>query len=236
MRKSFGFTLLALLVGACAIPDVTIVESLDGEAGNSGSDEGGAPSEGGTRSGDAGMSGKANSGAGEAGDDGGGTAGNSPSTGGTSATGGKGSGGSGANPNAGSTSTGGSGGDPSGAVAKFCNNVTVGGEFTDFVLRIGTGQNRVSIVATSGSCQPIVNEDCASVPTGSAVPFTVVDANDEEWWGGDLTIAAGEAWIYAFDYDADAQAVTFVGLSEGITAEQCAGADFEDVFASSAEP
>jgi hypothetical protein len=233
MRKIFGFTLFALLVGACAIPDVTIVGSLDGAAGDSGTDEGGAPSEGGTRNSDAGTSGKGNPEPGAGGEDGSGTAGSSPSTGGTSTTGGKGSGGSGANPSAGSTSTGGSGGESPGAVAKFCNNVTVDGQFTDFVLRIGAGEDEVSIVAASGTCQPIVNEDCASVPTGDAVPFTVVDSNDEEWWGGDLTIAPGEAWIYAFDYDATAGQVSFSGLSEGITAEQCAGADFDDVFGSS---
>jgi hypothetical protein len=243
MRKSNIFPWLALLVAACAVPDVKIVDSLDGASGDATVDDGGGPNEGGTK-GD-GKSGSGNN-PGASGDDDGGGTGATPSVGGSSSpTGGRPSGGSGASPSGGSSPaggsnpSGGSGGSgplPPGAVAKFCNNVTVAGALTDFVLRIGTGSSQASIVATSGECAPVQYDDCAGVPTGEDLPFTVEDLAGMEWWGGMLTISPGEAWIFGFDYDTDAQELAFAGVSEGITELECAAASFEDVFPSGPTP
>jgi hypothetical protein len=239
MRNKKSWTLVALLLGACAIPDVEIDPSLDGSSGGSASsDDGGTSNHAGK-----GSTGKAGSdspitdaGADTGGTSSGGTssggmsetgqAGEPPSVGGTFGTSGKASGGSGGTRPAGGTGgTGGTGVPPAGAVAKFCNAVSFEGSAVDMELRVGSGASMVRIVATTGTCQPVVNHACTPIPTGSAVPVTVYNkSNNLLVWTVSGDIAAGDAWIFSLYFNDTTQAVEFRG--DPFTAAQCAATDF----------
>jgi len=234
MRNQKSWALLAWFVGACAIPNVEIDDSLGGSSGGSpSSDDGGTSNHAGSKN----QNGK-DGGAGpttDAGADTGGTsetgqAGEPPSVGGS--TGGTASGGSGGTRPAGGTGTGGTGGTgvpPAGAVAKFCNEVTINGAAVDMELRIGTGANMVSIVATTGTCKPVVNHACSPIPIGSAVPVNVFDKANNEVWMAMPKIAAGDAWVFSLYFNDATQMLGFAGKQE-TTAAQCSSTDFGDLF------
>jgi hypothetical protein len=236
MQNKKSWALVALLVvGACAIPNVEIDNSLGGSSGGSASsDEAGKSNHGGTISsiGEAGGPGPTtDAGADSGGTSSGGTsetgqAGEPPSVGGSVGTGGKGSGGSGGTRPTGGT--GGTGVPPAGAVAKFCNEVTISGQAVDMELRIGSGASMVRIVATTGTCKPVVNHACTAIPTGSLVPVNVFDASNKQYVANALDIAAGDASIFSFYFDESTQMPQFA-RQQG-TAAQCAATDFSDIF------
>ena len=220
MRNKKSWSLLALLLGACAIPDVDVVDWHDSAGGSSSSDEGGT-SQGGTK----GPAGKAGS--------------TSPTTDGGAGSGGTGDTGPGGEPSVGgsigtggsrpSGGTGGSGVPPAGAVAKFCNEVTISGQAVDLELRIGSGASPVRIVARTGTCQPVVNTPCKAIPTGTAVPVKVYDVAGNNLWMASPAIVAGDAWIFTFFFDENTQMVGFAGKSDNTPAE-CSSTDFDDFF------
>jgi hypothetical protein len=217
---------LALLLGACAIPDIEVVDSLDRGSGGSTS-KAGAANQAGTKSpsnqggidsteGGAGPGGESSEG-GTNNNPGGGTpTGGNPPLGGNSPTGG--GGGSGGAP-------------PKNAVAKFCNAVVIGGEVIDLDLRIGSGSSLVHLVAESGTCSPTVGRACQAIPSGASVPVEVYDLDDNVIWSTTLRIAANSAWIFAFYFDEDAQEPGLSVESNG-TASECSATDFDDLFPS----
>lgn len=225
MRNSQWCAWLALLVVACAVPNVDIVDSLDDSGSNDDGNAGNGNGNG--NAGDGGKQGGGKGGSGSTADagDGSGNVGTDGGAGQASSGGQTGSGASGSN-------TGGSGTTPppTGAAAKFCNEVTYNGEYIDVELRVGTEDDYVSIVATTGTCQPMVNDDCTAIPTGDAVPVTLYDVNGSPLTDpGTVKISDGEGWIFYFYYDETQQAAVLDGGTHG-TPDQCSDVDFDDVF------
>jgi hypothetical protein len=239
MRTERAWFLLAALIGACAIPNVEIVDSLDGaSAGATSSNEGGTSSHAGTK-GSTGKAGSANPTAGASTDSGGAAdmgQGGEPSVGAAPTSGGTATGGSG-----GSRPTGGSGGSgpvTAGAVAKFCNEVTYLGAAVDLQLRIGTGASMVKIVASTGTCQPVVSHDCTPISIGTKTIDVYFLDGTAFWTGSTATFKAGQAWVFAAYYDENAQMPMFSGTpgSPALTADECASLDFSDLFPAAPPP
>ncbi len=222
MASKRAWSLLALVLGACAIPNISIVDSLDETSGGS-SSKSGAANRGGTKNEpQGGNAGEEDTAAGnDSGANGGteSTAGTGPSTAGTAPSGGGGSG-----PMPAKT-----------AVAKFCNAVVVSGEPVSFDLRIGEGANLVHIVAASGTCSPIVNRACVPIPTGSAVPVGIYDLDGRELYPRAVRIEPGDAWIFTLYYDEVAEDAEIAGISD-ISAEDCQSSDFDTLFGEATPP
>jgi hypothetical protein len=204
MRKILIFPAISLFMAACAVPDVKLVDSFD-DGGEPSSDDGGESSQGGSKN---------------------------PDNGGAPSIGGQPSGGSGpTNPSGGS---GGSGPSPLPAVAKFCNDVSIDNQSVEYELLIGTGSKQVSIIASSGACEPVVLDDCTTIPTGGSVPLEVIDYQGLSAYTDSLPVAAGDAFIFAVYYDADEDAVRFGGQT--VTAQECAAADYDPLFTDGTTP
>lgn len=217
MASKRAWSLLALLLGACAIPNISIVDSLDAPSGGAGSNESGTTNHAGTKNDPQG----GNSGAPDMPD------GPEPGTageGGTSPSGGTDLGGRPA------TGGGGSGPMPAKtAVAKFCNAVVVAGEPASFDLRVGDGANLVHLVAESGTCSPVVNRACLPIETGSNVPVGVFDLDGNELYPALVRIEPGDAWIFTLYYDETAKEARLAGKND-ITPSECSTTDFDDLF------
>jgi hypothetical protein len=225
MRFGRSWLLLGVLLGSCVIPDVEIVDSPDSTSGASASsNEGGASNHAGTK-GSTGKAGSANptTGAGGAADIG---QGGEPSFGATATSGGRATGGAGGSGTTGGT--GGSGPVPPGAVAKFCNGVTYLGQSVDLELRIGTGASTVRMVASTGTCQPVVPHDCTPITTGTKALNVYFPDGTPFWTDSTADIKAGQAWVFAVYYDDRTQQGMFDGTpgSPALTAEQCAAVDY----------
>lgn len=231
MRSKTAWALLALIVGACAIPDVRIVDSLD----DTGTHDGGAPSDSGGTKSSAGKTGNsAGDGTGGTNDGEGGDTSSGAQPSGGKASGGSGgsSGGRGGSGGAGNGGggRGGSGPLPSGdAIAKFCNEVTLGGEEVDIELHIGPVSDPTIIVARTGTCEPIVYADCTSIPTGLKMPIQVYDLDGNLYWEGSADFTEGEAWLFVFYYDTEAATPDLVARAD-LTAQECAETDFETLY------
>lgn len=222
MQKKYFWSLFALLPIACAIPDISIVDSLDSSGGKSQ----GGKNQGGTSS----TAGKSGSAAGDPGEEP--TEGGADSTGGTSST--AGSTGSGGTTSTAGTSPTSGGAATRNAVAKFCNGVIAGEEPIELDLRIGSGSNIAHIVAESGTCSPLVNRACTAIPTGDAVPVNVYALDGSPVYAATLPIVAGQSWIFYLYYD---EAINQATLgADTITSMQCSQADFADVFGSEPAP
>jgi hypothetical protein len=208
-----GFSSLMLIGAIAAVPacssDDDDNDGEGGAAGESGSSgkggKGGASGAGGKggASGSAGKGGKGGTGGnagdtGEAGDTG--TAG-TPDQGG--AGGEPASSGGSAGSSAGEGGSGGSG-EPQIATAKFCNNVQAGEDDVTFTIRIGTGSDRVTLEAVSGTCAPI-DEACPEVVMGAAVPIEILDDAGDVYTEGTLEILPGEQLVLVAEFDADAE-------------------------------
>jgi hypothetical protein len=213
---------LALLLSACAIPNISVVESLDETTGGSGSNESGATNQAGTKNNNqGGSSGEPDMGAGS---DAGGDPNGGTNTAGTGPSGGN-------SPSGGTSPAGGGGTGPmpaKTAVAKFCNAVVVGGESVSLDLRVGSGANLVHIVAESGTCSPVVDRACVPIQTGSAVPLGIFDLNGEQIYDANVLIEPGDAWIFTLYFDELTQRAQLAGQSD-ITASDCSATDFEDL-------
>ena len=171
MRSTRAWFSAALLLGACAIPNIEIVDSLDTSGGTS-SATSGTSNSGGTKSGQGGSKGTPP-------DEAGAGVGGEPEGGTTSEPGGG---------TGGAQSTGGTGSPPARtAVGKFCNAVVVAGQPVSLDLRVGEGANVVHIVAESGTCSPIVGRDCTPIFVGDSVTVSVYDLS-----GAELAIGATE--------------------------------------------
>lgn len=212
-----AWSVLALLLGSCAIPNISIVDKLDEGSGGSSSNQSGASNQAGKKneqggSGDApDTPGGADSGA--AGDPQGGTGpGGGTDQGGKPATGGGGSG-----PMPAKT-----------AVAKFCNAVVVAGEAVSIDLRVGEGANLAHIVAESGTCTPVVNRACLPIQTGSSVPVGVYDLDGNVLYAATVRIEPGDAWIFLFYFDEEA-GMALLGGENNITTDDCSATDFDDL-------
>lgn len=240
MHHKKAWFLLAVLFGACAIPDVKIDPSLDDSSS-------GAPSsKGGTKSNSTGGKAGNNTVVGPGGDGGAGNAeqGGEPSVAGTSpATGGKasgsagtrttGGGGAGVGGGAGSGSGGtGSMPPPVGAVAKFCNDFTYNGAYVNAELRIGSTRIR----ADFGTCAPIVNADCTPLAVGAqTIRVWDTDNNVDTMINVPLTVAAGSAYIFVA-YVTNTGHYAIQGYDKGptsvpFTPDDCASLDFDEVIA-----
>jgi len=213
MRTLRAWSLSLLLVGACAIPDIDVVDSLEtgGRAATAGT--GGS---------------KANPSGGRGGMPDTSTAGE-PETGGEP-TGGTDTGGT----NGAGTSSGGSGGTgpkPKLAYAKFCNAVVAAGESVSFDLRVGEGADLVHLVADSGSCSPAVKRPCVPITTGSEVLIAVHDLDGTQLYPALVKIEPGDAWIFSLYYDELKQDAQLAGKSD-ISPDECSMLDFADLFGS----
>ncbi len=201
-----AWSLAALLLGASAIPNIDIVDSVEQTGGR-------ASSGGRAGSGDAGEP-----------DD---AAGAEPGFGGEPPGGTSGSGGT---STAGTSSTGGGGPTPAKtAFGKFCNAVIVAGQPVSLDLRVGEGANLVHIVAESGTCSPVVNRPCVPISSGSAVPVGVYDLDGQVLAAGAPRIAPGESWIFSLNYNEVNGMAELLGKSD-ITSEECSTTDFEGLF------
>jgi hypothetical protein len=203
-----GFSSLMLLGVIAAVPACDSEGDDDGEAGAAG--ESGAGGKGGA-AGSSGAGGKAGA-SGSTGKGGtGGSAGDVGDAGDTGAAGAAEQGGAGGEPassggSAGSgTGEGGSGGsgEPQIATAKFCNNVTAGDDDVEFTIRIGSGSDRVTLEALSGTCVPL-DAACPEVPSGAAVPIQILDEKGGTYTEGTIEILPGEQVILIAEYDDDA--------------------------------
>jgi hypothetical protein len=198
-----------MLIGSIAVvPACDSDGDDDGEGGAAG--ESGAGGKGGS-AGSSGAGGKGGS-SGSAGKGGaGGSGGDVGDAGDTGTAGASEQGGAGGEPaasggSAGSSAgEGGSGGSGESqiATAKFCNNVTAGENDVEFTIRIGTGSDRVTLEALSGTCVPLA-EACPEVPTGAEVAIEIRDEKDGVYTAGTLEILPGEQLILVADYDAEA--------------------------------
>jgi hypothetical protein len=212
-----AWSLLVLLLGSCAIPNISIVDSLgEGGSGGSSSNQSGASSQSGTRNepgaGGGGTDVPGGTDSGAAGDPRGGTdPGGGTDQGGKPPTGGGGTG-----PMPAKTAT-----------AKFCNAVVVAGETVSFDLRVGEGANLTHIVAESGTCTPAVNRACLPIPTGSSVPVGVYDLDGKELYTAAVRIEPGDAWIFLLYFDDEAKAARLGGQNN--TADECSATDFDDL-------
>jgi len=234
MHHKKAWFLLAVLFGACAIPDVKIDPSLDDSSS-------GAPSsKGGTKSNSTGGKAGNNTVVGPGGDGGAGNAeqGGEPSVAGTSpATGGKASGSAGTRTTGGGGAGSGSGGTgsmppPVGAVAKFCNDFTYNGAYVNAELRIGSTRIR----ADFGTCAPIVNADCTPLAVGAqTIRVWDTDNNVDTMINVPLTVAAGSAYIFVA-YVTNTGHYAIQGYDKGptsvpFTPDDCASLDFDEVIA-----
>jgi hypothetical protein len=232
-----GFSSLLLLGTIAALPACDSDSDDDGEGGAAG--ESGAGGKGGSAgssgsggkggsSGSAGTAGKGGSGGsagdGDAGDTGTagasdqGGAGGEPATSGGSAGSGAGEGGSGGS------------GESQIATAKFCNNVKAGEDDVEFEIRIGTGSDRVTLEALTGTCAPLTAA-CPEVPTGAEVAIEIRDDEGAIYTEGTIEILAGEQVILVADYDKDApegekQTLAAFALEDG---EACSEFEFADL-------
>jgi len=226
MPSKRAWCLLALLLGACAIPNISIVESLDETRGGS-SGKSGAATQAGTKNAQGGSSGEPDLPAGSDSGPGGvdNTGGTEPSTGGNPPSGG--------NP----PTAGGGSGPPPGktAVGKFCNAIVVAGESVSLDFRIGEGANLVHIVADSGTCSPAVNRPCLPIQTGSDVPVGVYDLDGNELYRASTRIEPGDAWIFMLYFDEDDQDARIAGEPD-ITASECSSLDFDSLLGPSPAP
>ena len=234
MHHKKAWFLLAVLFGACAIPDVKIDPSLDDSSS-------GAPSsKGGTKSNSTGGKAGNNTVVGPGGDGGAGNPeqGGEPSAAGTSpATGGKASGSAGTRTTGGGGAGSGSGGTgsmppPVGAVAKFCNDFTYNGAYVNAELRIGSTRIR----ADFGTCAPIVNADCTPLAVGAqTIRVWDTDNNVDTMINVPLTVAAGSAYIFVA-YVTNTGHYAIQGYDKGptsvpFTPDDCASLDFDEVIA-----
>jgi len=214
MNKTAWF-LAALLMGACAIPDISLVEQFDDAKGGS-SGKSGADNRGGTKSESQGGN------SGEPEPPGGGEAG-------TDAVGG-----TGITPGGGRPPTAGSDTGPmpgKTAFGKFCNAVVLAGEPVALDLRVGEGSNLVHIVADSGTCSPIVDRPCQPIQSGSVVPVGVYDLDGVALFTAQIRVEPGDGWLFTFYFNEDANppAAELAG-NPGASASECSAIDFDDLF------
>lgn len=200
-----GFSSLMLLGAIAAVPACDSNDDDNGGEGGAGGEAGsdgkggsaGSSAGKGGASGASGSAGKGGSGGtgsgGEAGDVGTAGASDQGGAGGEPATAGGAAGSS-----AGEGGSGGAG-EPVIATAKFCNNVTRGDDDVEFTIRIGTGDDLVTLTALSGACAPI--DACPEVLTGEAVSLEILDETGETYTEGTVEIVAGEQLVFVAEYD-----------------------------------
>lgn len=198
--------------------------STAGSSSHAGSNNGGDTSTGGTP-GEGGASGGATPGQGGA----------APGEGGASGEGG--AGGAKERPDivfsSGGDGAGGAGDGP--AVARFCNSLTFGTEDdpmdTTMILEIGTGADKVTFTAVSGTCAPMDGEACKAIPLGTDVPVALFDADapDTELDSGTIVSRGGANWIFYTDLT-EGNSPSPIVQGAPIDSPACDDVIFEDVF------
>jgi hypothetical protein len=103
---------------------------------------------------------------------------------------------------------------PSGPpVAKFCNNVVLGGNNFTATFTVGSGASQVTFTAYSGECSTKKGIPCIVIPTGSNLPLEVKDGSGQSLWAGSITQAvnSGEEWMFIYTLDSSTSEAVLEG-------------------------
>ena len=89
------------------------------------------------------------------------------------------------------------------ALGTFCHGLTVGGEETTFVLKLGSGSTMKTLSANTGECSIDLGQGCETIPAGQALPYEVLDETGTSLGTGTVDVTKDSAYVFYLDLDND---------------------------------
>lgn len=94
------------------------------------------------------------------------------------------------------------------SVGSFCHPLALDDDEITLSLRLGEGDERVTLSASTGECSSSLGESCKAIPVGTDVPFELIDHNGDVARTGDMVIESDSEYLFQAVFENDQLAIS----------------------------